>query len=54
MCKSLLMQYAKASVVRHYLVTEPNTKSFKNLTIIFQIMVDSLRQGELSFVETKH
>lgn len=48
------MQHAKASVVRYCLVTEPNTMSFKNLTIIFQIMVDSLGQGKLSFVETKH
>lgn len=48
------MQDAKAYVVRYCLVTEPNTRSFKNLTIIFQIMVDSLGQGKLSFVETKH
>lgn len=48
------MQYAKTSVVKYCHVTEPNTKSFKNLTILFQIRVDSLRQGKLSFVETKH
>lgn len=55
MCESLLMQHVKASMVRYCLATEPNTKEFKTVTILFsQITLAPLGQVKLNFVESNH